>query len=153
MDNFKWVKGNTLPIAVSLQEIVYIQGSQAAPQPYIPPQGSIVKACCVGKILKYEYPCSYEGNIVTFVDDGRLPVGTYGIEIIVNEVGRNLRSFKVGQIQIVNSSDDMELGDLPVVDGTIQLDAETFYWAKGDKGDKGITTLSTSLLFRQHYLN
>jgi len=143
MKNFKWVKGNTLPIAVPLYEVLYTEGQQPTKSEYFPPEGSVVKAFLVGAYKRVVVPCQVDGNVVTFVDDGALSIGTYGIEITVAESARNLRTFKCGQVTIVKCSDEMELGELPVVDGTIQLDGEPFYWAKGDAATIEVGTTTT----------
>ena len=70
-----------------------------------------------------------------FTDDGTLNVGTYGIRITVLEPeSRRLRSFKCDELQIVNCTEDLDLGEF-VQEDAVYLDAMPFFWAKGDKGD------------------
>jgi hypothetical protein len=47
---------------------------------------------------------------------------------------RNLRSFKCEELEIVKCTDELELGEFVATDAVV-LDAATFFWAKGDKGD------------------
>lgn len=128
----KWVQGNTLPLAVKLYEIVAIEGGFKR-QAYEAPAGSIYAARIVGK-RTYNYECEVSGNVVTFVDDGTLPCGYYGVEVTVKEPERNLRTFKCMQLEIVSCSCEMNLGEFLLPDA-LAADSDVFFWAKGDKGD------------------
>lgn len=128
----KWVQGNTLPLAVKLYEIVAIEGGFKR-QAYEAPAGSIYAARIVGK-RTYNYECEVSGNVVTFVDDGTLPCGYYGVEVTVKEPERNLRTFKCMQLEIVSCSCEMNLGEFLSPDA-LAADSDVFFWAKGDKGD------------------
>jgi hypothetical protein len=128
----KWVQGNTLPLAVKLYEIVAIDGGFKR-QAYEAPAGSIYAARIVGK-RTYNYECEVSGNVVTFVDDGTLPCGYYGVEVTVKEPERNLRTFKCMQLEIVSCSCEMNLGEFLSPDA-LAADSDVFFWAKGDKGD------------------
>ena len=134
-NTIKWVRGNTLPLVVTLHEIEVTKESSERKE-YTPPEGSIVTACIVGSYKTYAYEVAVEGSLVYFTDDGTLPIGTYGIEIKVKEEERNLRSFKCGTLQIVNCDKDFEVGDL-LTDEAVALDAFPFIFGKGEKGDKG----------------
>ena len=128
----KWVQGNTLPLAVKLYEIVAIEGGFKR-QAYEAPAGSIFAARIVGK-RTYNYECDVSGNVVTFVDDGTLPCGYYGVEVTVKEPERNLRTFKCMQLEIVSCTCEMNLGEFLSPDA-LSADSDVFFWAKGDKGD------------------
>ena len=128
----KWVQGNTLPLAVKLYEIVAIEGGFKR-QAYEAPAGSIYAARIVGK-RTYNYECDVSGNVVTFVDDGTLPCGYYGVEVTVKEPERNLRTFKCMQLEIVSCTCEMNLGEFLSPDA-LAADSDVFFWAKGDKGD------------------
>lgn len=136
MKRLKWVYGNTLPMAVSMYEVVVTENGITR-QPYIAPEGSTIQVSLVGAI-KRTYEPTVNGNVLTFTDDGTLPVGKYGIEIKVTEPTKNLRSFKCGKFFIIYSSDDMNVGEFLASDA-VTLDTETFFWAQGEKGDKGDT--------------
>lgn len=132
LNRLKWVQGNTLPLAVALNELVAIEGGYRR-QPYIAPQGSTFSVHLVGK-RTYNYQCEVTGNIVTFKDNGSLPCGWYGVEVSVKEPDRNLRTFKCMQIEIVKCSDCMNLGDF-LTPEAVAINSDVFFWAKGDKGD------------------
>lgn len=130
----KWVYGNTLPLVVTLQEVIKTE-SGTTKEDYIPPTGSEIEVWAIGEFRKKQFDYTIDGNVVMFTDDGTLGVGKYGVRITVREPeSRNLRSFKCDEIEIVNCSDELELGEF-VQDGAVVLDAMPFFWAKGDKGD------------------
>ena len=136
MNKLRWVKGNTLPLAVSLYEVTAIEGGFKK-EPYDVPIGVEPSVRVVGKNgFAKTYTCGVSGNVVTFTDDGTLPVGYYGVEVSLKESDRNLRTFKCCQIEIVECSDKMNLGDL-LAPEALALDSDVFFWAKGDKGDPG----------------
>ena len=132
LNKLKWVQGNTLPLAVALNELVAIEGGYRR-QPYIAPQGSTFGVHLVGK-RTYNYQCDVTGNIVTFKDNGNLPCGWYGVEVSVKEPDRNLRTFKCMQIEIVKCSDCMNLGDF-LTPEAVAINSDVFFWAQGEKGD------------------
>lgn len=134
----KWVKGNTLNLAVQLQLITVDNGREVKTD-YTPPEGSEISVKLVGKYKCFDYDYTLVDNVVSFTDDGFLPVGLYGVEITVKEPANiNRRTFKCGEIQVVNCTD--ELGKIP--EGQIIIDAAIFIQGpkgeKGDKGDKGV---------------
>ena len=130
----KWIQGNTLPLAVELKEVVKTQTGTTT-EDYIPPVGSEIEVCAIGKYKKKQFAYTIDGNVLQFTDDGTLSVGTYGISITVLEPeSRRLRSFKCDELQIVKCTQDLDLGEF-IQDGAVTLDAMPFFWAKGDKGD------------------
>lgn len=130
----KWVYGNTLPLVVTLQEVIKTE-SGTTKEDYIPPTGSEIEVWAIGEFRKKQFDYTIDGNVVMFTDDGTLGVGKYGVRITVREPeSRNLRSFKCDEIEIVNCSDELELGEF-VQNGAVVLEAMPFFWAKGDKGD------------------
>ena len=132
MEQLKWVKGNTLSLAVPLV-VKTGDGQTIVTTDYVPPTGSEIHVNLVGSYKSFSYDYTIDENVVSFVDDGSLPLGTYGVEIKVKEPdARNLRTFKCQEIKIVNCSD--ELGEV-MPDGQIMLDAAIF--VQGKKGDKG----------------
>lgn len=129
MKKLKWVYGNTLPLALKLYELTIVRGGYHK-TPYIAPEGSVYTVKLVGaKVVTYD--CTVEGNVVTFTDTGTLPCGKYGVEVDVVEPSRNLRTFKFRQVEIVYSSDELNVGDMISADA-VALDSDTFFWAKGD---------------------
>lgn len=133
-----WIYGNTLPIAARLRKTTKTEQGSVT-EDYIPPEGSIIRPAIVGKYTKKVYDeCSIDGNVVTFTDDGTLSVGTYGIEIRVIEPSKNMRSFKCGELTILNCSQalDLNLGEF-LDNGAVVIESMPYFFAKGDKGDKG----------------
>lgn len=127
----KWVKGNTLPLAVPLQ-LVTVESGVEVRTDYTPPEGSEIEVRLVSQYRSFNYDYTIEGNVVSFTDDGQLPVGCYGVEIGVKEpTDWNRRTFKCGEVHIVNCTD--ELGEIQ--EGQVILDAAIF--VQGPKGDKG----------------
>jgi hypothetical protein len=54
--------------------------------------------------------------------------------VTVIEPDKNLRSFKCGELTILNCSEDLDLGEF-LDNGAAVIDAMPYFWAKGDKGD------------------
>lgn len=117
---------------LTLYEVTIDEHGQTTKAPYVPPTGSELKASIVGQFKTYSYDVTLDGSTVTFTDDGTLPCGVYGVEVKVKEPDRNLRTFECCEIQIVNCTDRLELGDL-LADDSVVLDAE--YFVQGPKGD------------------
>lgn len=130
----KWIYGNTLPLVVGLKEVVKTQEGTTT-EDYIPPVGSEIEVWAIGQYKKKQFDYTIDRNTLFFSDDGTLNVGTYGIRVTVREPeSRNLRSFKCEELEIVKCTDELELGEFVATDAVV-LDAATFFWAKGDKGD------------------
>lgn len=106
----KWVQGNPLPMAVSLYTL-QVGGNEQEKEAYYPQVGSTVRAKLVSSYRAIEYEVTMNGNVAVFSDDGTLPVGIYAVEIKVLETDRTLRSFHCKELQIVNSSSDLEVGE------------------------------------------
>ena len=127
----KWVKGNTLPLAVPLCTKTAVDGEWVMAD-YFPPEGSVINVSIAGTFKCRQYTYELDGNVVRFTDDGSLPVGDYGIEIVVREPSNtNRRTFNGGQIRICNDTD--EIGMLP--DGEMLMDAAIFI--QGEPGPAG----------------
>lgn len=134
MAKIKWVYGNTLPLVVKLQEVIKTESGKTK-EDYIPPVGSKIEVWAIGEYRKKQYDYTIDGNTLFFSDDGTLSIGTYGIRVTVREPeSRNLRSFTCEELEIVKCTDELELGEFVAADAVV-LDAATFFWAKGDKGD------------------
>ena len=132
MAKIKWVKGNTLTLLLPLYEVTIDEHGEATRTPYTPPAGSELTAGIVAPFKVYEYDADFEDSTVSFTDDGTLPCGKYGVEVKVKEPDRNLRTFKCCQIEIVNCTVELELGDI-LAEESVVLDAD--YFVQGPKGD------------------
>ena len=123
----KWIYGNTLPLVVELKEVIKTQEGTTT-EDYIPPVGSEIEVWAIGKYKKKQFAYTIDGNVLQFTDDGTLSVGTYGIRITVLEPeSRRLRSFKCEELQIVNCTQDLDLGEF-IQNGAVTLDAMPFFW-------------------------
>ena len=130
MNKITWVKGNTLALSVPLVTKTATNG-QWVTADYVPPTGSEIKVRMVNSFKTREVEHTISSNVVSFIDNGKLDIGSWGIEITVKEpTERNLRMFKCGEVLIVNCTD--ELGEVPP-DSNIVLDAA--YFIQGPKGD------------------
>ena len=136
--NLKWVRGNTLNLAVPLQVVTAANGAQTKVD-YTPPTGSEIRVYLVGRHGSREYEPTLSGNVVSFTDNGSLALGDYGLEITIKEPSaRNLRAFKCCAIRIVNSSD--ELGEMP--DGQVMLDAALFFQVGSGGGSGAVDSVN-----------
>jgi hypothetical protein len=65
----------------------------------------------------FTYIPSYENGMLLWTDDGRLEVGTYSVEVLVDRAdGSHLRCLRLNQVNIVESTDESEL-DSEMTDG------------------------------------
>ena len=140
MATIKRVQGNRLELAIPLQtETMTPSGKVVAD--YNVPEGAEVKVLLVSadrwKALAF-VPTSVSGNLVTVVDNGTLPTGKYAVEVRIKEAdGTPLRSKYCNIIEVCDCNDGVTTQYDDFIEGSVQLDAQVFYFAKGDKGDKG----------------
>ena len=89
--------------------------------------------------LRKEYTAVVAGNIAEITDDGTLPIGTYQVEVICHgESGMPMRYMVRSVVDIVDAT--VEAGIEPGVEfygTTYSLEGAVFFFAKGDKGEKG----------------
>lgn len=140
MDNNKiyWVRGNTQELLIPLEQEIVPQEGDVEVVPYYPDQDATVTVRLVGKYRKLSYTPIVDGNLLLITDNGTIPQGIYGVEILVdNPDGTHYRSLWDNQIVVTNANDSV----LQEWDEFRQLDvkarAALFFFAKGDKGEKG----------------
>lgn len=136
----RWVYGNKLSLAIPLQSET-MTPSGVVKEDYYPSASDKLSVNIKGQYLTYRIPATFSGNVVYAVDNGTLPVGFYGVEIIIiKEDGSHLRSMWCNIIEIVKCNKGVldEWSDFVAPDSQT-LDASIFFFAKGDKGDKGDT--------------
>ena len=85
------------------------------------------------------YTPDVSGNVVTFTDDGTLPLGLYQVAVLCKDQNANACRYMVRAIIRVVSA-TIDAGIMAGVEfDTIDyvLEGAVFFYAKGDKGDKG----------------
>lgn len=140
MATIKRVQGNRLELVIPLQtETMTPSGKVVAD--YNVPEGAEVRVLLVSAWKNLAFvPTSVSGNLVTVVDNGTLPTGKYAVEVRIKEAdGTPLRSKYCNIIEVCDCNDGVTTQYDDFIEGSVQLDAQVFYFAKGDKGDDGIT--------------
>lgn len=139
----KWVQGNPLRLAIPLQKVTITQGGKTT-ENYIPLETETVKVVLESNKSywrKYEYtPTSITDNVVVVEDNSKLPAGKYDVTILVLENEELKRRSKwLYQIEVFDSNENVldEYDDFPDYASGALLDSAIFFFAKGDKGDKG----------------
>lgn len=128
-----WVKGNTQPLLIPLEQEVMTPNEEIVREPYYPDEGAVVKVILESTFRRFEYTPTVNGNLLTFSDAGTLPCGCYDVVVKVdNPNGTHLRS--KWNHQIVVTDDNVrtlqewdEFKDQPV-----EARAAVFFFAKGD---------------------
>lgn len=139
----KWVQGNPLKLAIPLQKVTITQEGKTT-EDYIPLETETIKVVLESNKSywrKYEYtPTSITENVVVVEDDSKLPVGKYDVVVLVLEDEKLKRRSKwLYQIEVFDSNEKVldEYDDFPDYASGALLDSAIFFFAKGDKGDKG----------------
>ena len=135
-----WVKGNTQPVLIPLeQEIVPVEG-EITTEPYYPVEGAAVKVMLRGKYQNFMYTPVVDGNLLRLTDNGTLPAGNYDVEVTVdNPDGTRYRSMWQNQIVVTTANDSVLEEWDEFKDQEVEARAAIFFFAKGDKGDPGTT--------------
>ena len=131
-----WVKGNTQTLLIPLEQEVIPQEGEIQTLPFYPDEGAEVTVLLTGRLRRYSYVPTIDGNLLTIQDNGTLPAGCYNVEIIVvNPDGSNLRSQWPNQVVVTTQNDSVlaEWDEFRQLD--VQARAALFFFAKGDKGD------------------
>lgn len=134
-----WVQGNTVHFAIPLQQETQTPNGKVV-QDYYPSSDDIVNVFMCGKYLSTQIDCTVNGNVVIANDNGNLKTGVYGVEIrIAKSDGTNLRSMWNYQVEIHKTNDGVltEWNDFVAPDSQ-SLDSAIFFFAKGDKGERGL---------------
>ena len=131
-----WVRGNTQELLIPLEQEIVPQEGDIEVVPYYPDQDATVTVHLVGKYRKMSYTPQVDGNILRFTENGTIPAGVYGVEVLVNNPdGTQYRSLWENQIVVTNANDSVlqEWDEFKQQD--IKARAALFFFAKGDKGD------------------
>ena len=133
-----WVRGNTQELLIPIEQEIVPEEGEVQVVPYYPDQDATVVVRLVGKYRKQSYTPIVDGNLLRFTEDGTVPAGVYGVEILVNNPdGTQYRSLWDNQIVVTNQNDSVlqEWDDFRQLD--VKARAALFFFAKGDKGEKG----------------
>lgn len=157
------VKGNNFTLAILLQEqqrVIGVNGDYTTTSNYVPDEGDVVtlvlKSECGNTV---ELETTVANNCVTAEVGGDVPVGCYGVEIVVTKAdGKQRRFYESTLIEIVNETRDAGIDDgvefgvdsyllqalmiagLKGEKGEVEFDKltpEQLALLKGEKGDKG----------------
>lgn len=131
-----WVKGNTQELLIPLEQEIMPDGGEVQNVPYYPTEGATVKVCLVGKYKKYTYTPIVDGNLLRFTEEGTIPAGCYGVEVIVdNPDGTRYRSLWCNQIVVTTQNDSVLQEWDEFKEQEVEARAAIFFFAKGDKGE------------------
>ena len=134
----KWVKGNSQTLIIPLEQEVMTEQQEITSEPYYPAEGSTVTVSLVGSFHRKDYEPTIDGNLLTITEDGTIPVGGYGVEVVVdNPDGTRHRSMWERQVVVTKANPSVleEWDEFKDLDVTAR--AALFFFAKGDKGEKG----------------
>ena len=142
MEKIKHVRGNLLRVAIPLtRRIRRLMDWQEVEvtEDFFPNPAYPVSIVLTNQYKKFPFTATMDGHIAKFDDKGKLPVGTYHVEVLCHdEDGIPCRYMVRTIIEVVDATIDAG------IEAGIEFDAETytlegavFFYAKGDKGDRG----------------
>ena len=133
------MKGNRLRLAIPLQTVTVTEHGTVTAD-YNVPAGAEVTVTLTGTWKTYKYVPEVNGNLLTITDEGTLPAGTYAVETtVVQADGEHLRSKYCNMVEISDCNDGVTQEYDDFISGSVTLEEQIFYFAKGDKGDPGTT--------------
>lgn len=156
MTKIKHVFGNVMRVAIPLTMRVrkLIDGKETETEEdfYPNPNHDVEIVLYKGGGLKTLYIASIDGNVATFEDGGELPVGTYQVEVRAFDAEENPVRYMVRSIiEVVDATIDAG------IEAGIEFDAETytldgavFFYAKGDRGEQGVSVVSVEQIETSH---
>ena len=129
------VQGNRLELAIPLQTVTMTPNGKVT-EDYNVPADAEVKVLLSSSWKTYGFePLSISGNVVTMRDDGKLPAGKYAVEVRIRQAdGTPLRSKYCNIIDIRDCNDGVTQEYDDFIEGSVTLDAQIFWFAKGDDG-------------------
>lgn len=129
------VQGNRLELAIPLQTVTMTPNGKVT-EDYNVPADAEVKVVLLSSWKTYGFePLSISGNVVTMRDDGKLPAGKYAVEVRIRQAdGTPLRSKYCNIIDIRDCNDGVTQEYDDFIEGSVTLDAQIFWFAKGDDG-------------------
>lgn len=131
-----WVKGNTQPFIIPLEQEVMTGQDEIVSEPYYPDENADIVVNFVGKWMRYPHKPIVDGNLLIFTVNATMPAGNYDIEVVVkNQDGTQHRSQWDKQVVITNSNTSVLQEWNEFKQQAITARAALFFFAKGDKGD------------------
>lgn len=152
----KHVFGNVMRVAIPLtmrvRKLIGGQETETEEDFYPNPNHDVEIVLYKGGGLKTLYIASVDGNVATFEDGGELPVGTYQVEVRAFDAEENPVRYMVRSIiEVVDATIDAG------IEAGIEFDAETytlegavFFYAKGDRGEHGVSVVSMEQIETSH---
>ena len=130
-----WVRGNRQSLLIPLEQEV-VSGSGTVTEDYYPDADSVVTVNLVGRAKKYNFRPTIDGNLLVITENGEVPAGCYGIEVIVfNLDGTRFRSYWPDQVVVTESNPSVLEQWNEFKQQDVHARAALFFFAKGDKGD------------------
>lgn len=128
-----WVKGNTQPLLIPLEQEVMTPNEEIVREPYYPDEGAVVKVILESTFRRFEYTPTVNGNLLTFTDAGTLPCGCYDVVVKVdNPNGTHFRSKWNHQIVVTDDNVRTLQEWDEFKDQEVEARAAVFFFAKGD---------------------
>lgn len=144
MAKIKHVYGNLLrvaiPLTITIRQLVEGEETEVTSDFY-PNQSFPTKVVLRGSgTVRYEYTASIDGNVATFQDKGTVRIGTYQVEVLCFDENANpMRFMQRDAVEVYDATKDAGIvAGVEFEAETHTLDGVVFYYAKGDKGDKGV---------------
>ena len=137
----KHVYGNPIQIAIPLTQKIreLVNGEERVREEDFYPFQPIV-VTLKGMVKTYQYNATANGNVVVVKDnEGEIYTGKYSLELTcLDEDGYKRRFAMKEPITIVRYTADADIGNGVEFDVTTHtIEGAVFFYAKGDKGDKG----------------
>lgn len=132
----KHVRGNTLSLAIPLQDKIWriVEGEKTAEiTDFVPLETDVVEVVIKSAYRSVTLPATVTENVVSVVDDGTLPTGCYGVEIVVRRASGDVRRYYNScSIHVVEQTRDAGIEDgVEFNVETYELEAAVFEMMRG----------------------
>ena len=132
----KHVRGNTLSLAIPLQDKTWriVEGQKVSEiTDFVPLDTDVVEVVIKSAYKSVTLPATVTENVVSVVDDGTLPTGCYGVEIVVRRVSGDVRRYYNScEIHVVEQTREAGIEDGVEFDvETYELEAAVFEMMRG----------------------
>lgn len=136
--HIRWVRGNTQPLAIPLEQEVMTENEEIRTEPYYPSESDKVTVYLVGRFKRKAFTPEIDGNVLIIHEDGTLSTGSYHVEVLIeHQDGTRNRSLWCNQVVITDSNDTVLEEWDEFKDQEPQARAAIFFFAKGDSGEQG----------------
>ena len=130
-------QGNLLRLAIPLVERVRTVENgleKVTDYPYELKFGETAAVMLKNGVYAKSYTPIIENGIAAISDDGELPVGSYGVEVLITG-GQKKRYYEVGVVEVTRTSAEAGIGAAAAMTPMMAtLEAAIYYYAKGDRG-------------------